>query len=466
MFCNNCGTQIEENMRFCTKCGTPVVGCENTESNIKTDGKEKRRLLLSLVFLVLILVIACLGFGGWHIIKKDTENTSVNDKYSSKISKNEEEITRNEESKNDTELETDVTETVTDGTNQNVEAEQEIGENKRDELRNRDYEAIVSRLKNCEKVDSADRTTMISMINPLIVGGMITSGDKICFNQLSSEKSQQFAFHIISEEMVRLEEKWEDYGYIYNKEELNQVLWEYYYGENIQWNTYGAIEDKGDSIKVMAADGAPWIYLSTCDIREEGDYYLASGPCFYGDNGGSENVFQFYIDALFEKNEESRYGITLCYVETYTEEKNIASAEATSCLADYQDKSYGADKLIDGNIATPWVEGTEGTGEGEKIILNLENPVNVHGILLYNGYLQNDDLHSSNGVVTKVSVDFGNGNIVETEIKDLTYSVELPVPDRIELEQSVFTEQIIITILDAKFGDKYEDTCIGEIKIF
>ena len=186
----------------------------------------------------------------------------------------------------------------------------------------------------------------------------------------------------------------------------------------------------------------------------------------FGYDNGTENIFEFYIDAVFEKNEESRYGVTLCYLETYKEGKFIDTITATSSLADYKDKSYGSDKLIDGDEKTPWVEGVDGTGEGEQITIHLSEPTNVYGILLYNGYLESDDLHAKNGTVTKVSVDFGNGVVVEKDVEDLTDYVEYPAPDKIELEQSVMTDEIVITILGAQPGTKYDDTCIGEIIVY
>ncbi|MBQ5674735.1 MAG: hypothetical protein IIV45_06580, partial [Lachnospiraceae bacterium] len=310
------------------------------------------------------------------------------------------------------------------------------------------------------------REIMMSMLNALLADQKIGCDEKICFNQLSGEESQYYARSIIKNNMLQIEGDYEDGGVIYDKAELNKAVWEFYYGEDVQWKPDQILEDHGDYIKYYFADGEPWYLLHTCDIRENGDFYLVSGPCFYGDNGGTENILEFYIEAVFEKNEESRYGVTLCYLETYKEEKFVDTIATTSSLADYKDKSYGSDKLIDGDATTPWVEGVDGTGEGEQITIRLSEPTNVYGILLYNGYLESDDLHAKNGTVTRVSVDFGKGVVVKKDVEDLTYYVEDPVPDKIELEESVMTDEIVITILDAQSGQKYDDTCIGEIIVY
>ena len=87
--------------------------------------------------------------------------------------------------------------------------------------------------------------------------------------------------------MLQIEGDYEDGGVLYDKAELNKAVWEFYYGEDVQWKPDQILEDHGDYIKYYFADGEPWYLLHTCDIRENGDFYLVSGPCFYGDNGGT-----------------------------------------------------------------------------------------------------------------------------------------------------------------------------------
>ena len=458
--------QLREKDKFCQKCGTPVSQQEKAIAN------EKQKKSVSPILTVIIsgVIVIALAFVMWAIAKKDTQETIVKQENVNVVLEDENknyEETNKEQTTADYNAEPVIDEASANSETGNPnETDQESAEGKYDELQNGNYEELAHSLKTGEKVQSADREIMMSMLNALLADQKIGCDEKICFNQLSGEESQYYARSIIKNNMLQIEGDYEDGGVLYDKAELNKAVWEFYYGGEVQWKPDQILEDHGDYIKYYFADGAPWIGLYTCDIRENGDFYLVSGPCFYGDNGGTENIFEFYIDAVFEKNEESRYGVTLCYVETYTQEKKVQSAAATSNLADYQDKSYGADKLIDGNAATPWVEGVDGTGVGEQIILSLPGTTTVHGILLYNGYLQTDDLHTKNGIVTRVSVDFGNGVVVEEDVWDPTMYVEDPIPSRVELDQSVKTDKIVITILDAKSGTKYDDTCIGEIIVF
>ena len=509
MFCKKCGMQLNENVKFCQKCGAPVPQqqkaivngnqnggqnrgqnrdqnrgqntSQNTRQNVSKNVNQNRKqnskkgIFLILLLVVLIVSFISIGLIIWNTTKTDHSNNSENDKHSDTVLEDEKDQESKEESNDESKTEeskddkftVSKEESVTEEPSDNhSETEQGTVENKYDDLRSRNYEQLVIDLRTCEKVHNADRETMMSMINVLLGRQRIGRDQKICFNQMSNEQAQFNAYCIVYSSMLKSEPEYVDGEYLYSKEELNKAVWDFYYGENIQWKSDVGIEDKGDYIEFNFGDGDPWYILNSCDIRQNGDFYLVSGPCFYGDNGGTEDIFEFYIDAVFEKNEKSRYGVTLCYVETYTQEKKVQSAAATSNLADYQDKSYGADKLIDGNAATPWVEGVDGTGIGEQIILSLPGTTTVHGILLYNGYLQTDDLHTKNGRVTRVSVDFGNGVVVEEDVWDPTMSVQYPIPSRVELDQSVKTDKIVITILDAQSGTKYDDTCIGEIIVF
>ena len=492
MFCKKCGMQLNDNVKFCQKCGTPIPqqqkaivnanqnGGQNTSQNTRQNVSQKRKqnskkgIFLILLLVVLIVSFVSIGLIIWNVTKTDHSNNSENDKHSDTVLEDEKDQELKEESNDESKTEeskddkftVSKEDPVTEETSGNSEALRGTVKDNYSEIHNRNYVDILQGLRASEKVQNADRETMMSMLNTLLLNQRINRDQKICFNQISNEKAQFNAYCIVDSGMLKREPEYVDGEYLYSKEELNKAVWDFYYGENIQWKSDVGTEDKGDYIKFNFGDGDPWYILNSCDIRQNGDFYLVSGPCFYGDNGGTEDILEFYIDAVFEKNEKSRYGVTLCYVETYTQEKKVQSAAATSNLADYQDKSYGADKLIYGNAATPWVEGVDGTGVGEQIILSLPGTTTVHGILLYNGYLQTDDLHSKNGIVTRVSVDFGNGVVVEEDVWDPTMYVEDPIPSRVELDQSVKTDKIVITILDAKSGTKYDDTCIGEIIVF
>lgn len=219
-------------------------------------------------------------------------------------------------------------------------------------------------------------------------------------------------------------------------------------------------------------DGDPWEIVEHMQFFEDDYYYLLTGPSFYEDNGGSVE-YRGYADILFVKNPDSRYGVTMIYGRYRDEGVKVSKVDTSSELPEANGKSYGGGNLIDGSYETAWVEGVAGTGVGETITLHLDGNSPVYGIQLYNGYLVNGDLYEKNGKVTSVKVDFGGGNVIEKEVygygdqdeTDSSYLASFNL-NRIELEQSVMTDSITITITGAEAGYKYDDVCISEIKVY
>ena len=239
----------------------------------------------------------------------------------------------------------------------------------------------------------------------------------------------------------------------------------------------------GVLIKITVKEGTDgWNYA-----REY--YFHDNSLCFaFIFSGSEEHRLYFKEDQLIRYIDEDKiiydYGDTEQFAEWkeptiqeayrlretgMLQEKEVKSVEVSSILPEYGDKSYGGDKLIDGNVATPWIEGAEGKGEGEVIILHLSEKTDVHRILIYNGYLESRHLYEANGKPMKIQVDFGEGTIVTQSLDDWEYTEEagvLPNADNIELSQPVMTDTITITIVEAQAGESYEDMCIGEIKVF
>mgnify|MGYP004473278993 CR=1 FL=1 len=67
MFCSKCGTQLDDGVRFCPKCGAPVAGTDTTttgvgpESGTTTGAKVRKRNPLAFVVAVLIVIAAACG---------------------------------------------------------------------------------------------------------------------------------------------------------------------------------------------------------------------------------------------------------------------------------------------------------------------------------------------------------------------------------------------------------------------
>ncbi len=153
----------------------------------------------------------------------------------------------------------------------------------------------------------------------------------------------------------------------------------------------------------------------------------------------------------------------------------IKSISATSELKvqSVDGMTYYAEHLSDGNYSTPWVEGVDGVGKGEKITIKLDSPHEITFVGIYNGILKTKKRCMINGQVKKVEIDWGNGDKQTADVKmmdfpetdDAILISELD-PTFVRPEKPCTTDTITITILDAAPGSKYEDTGISEIEVW
>lgn len=181
-----------------------------------------------------------------------------------------------------------------------------------------------------------------------------------------------------------------------------------------------------------------------------------------------------------EENEQEVYEAEEESVDEVMEVKKlpISYVEASSELnvKSVDNASYIAGNVADSDFKTAWIEGVEGRGEGQAIVLHLDGNHKIAGLKIYTGFLKTWARYVKNGKVTRVLVDYCNGQSQEV---DLTYNWGLSEEDIdfdestvetcstvITTEQICETDTIKITIINAVAGSKYEDTAISEIEVY
>jgi hypothetical protein len=94
------------------------------------------------------------------------------------------------------------------------------------------------------------------------------------------------------------------------------------------------------------------------------------------------------------------------------------AATASSSLASTSLTDFRPTNLLDGDPATAWVEGGKGTGAGQWVKLEFDNPLTLARIEIANGY-QKDDTHFSSYVrVKSLEVDYSDGTRQVVELLD------------------------------------------------
>lgn len=122
---------------------------------------------------------------------------------------------------------------------------------------------------------------------------------------------------------------------------------------------------------------------------------------------------------------------------------------------------YPPINAVDDNVNTAWVEGAEGDGIGEWLEFEAAGIHEVSGIKLINGYAKSEDLYYANNRIKKLRIELPGVTTIEKSLEDGIFDYQI-----IDFEKVIDVKNIIITILEVYPGNKYNDTCISEIKIY
>lgn len=137
----------------------------------------------------------------------------------------------------------------------------------------------------------------------------------------------------------------------------------------------------------------------------------------------------------------------------------VSSVSATSSLSEY-DMTHSPDRVTDGDLTTAWVEGANGQGEGESLILTFDGTYEVSGVVVNGGYQKSSDLYYKNSRPASVKVTCSDGTSQVYEMSD-TFGEQI-----IQFTSPVKTESLTFTIQSVYPGNKYEDTAFSEISVF
>lgn len=93
MFCKNCGAQMQENEKFCHKCGNANDAVKRNSFSVAVDelAKKNKRIIVSIFVVILLSVIIAVGvnmnkpekkvLGTWKISEYSDQNRDYDDSY-------------------------------------------------------------------------------------------------------------------------------------------------------------------------------------------------------------------------------------------------------------------------------------------------------------------------------------------------------------------------------------------------
>lgn len=146
-------------------------------------------------------------------------------------------------------------------------------------------------------------------------------------------------------------------------------------------------------------------------------------------------------------------------VNKVEENLKVEKIYVSSTLQDQTGANYDPSNLIDGRSNTIWAEGAEGPGIEQFIRIDFNKNKVVKKLYIINGSAKSKRLYYANNRVKILRLDFGDG-----EIKDFKLQDDVMGEQEINLGKGIETPYVGMTIYDVYQGNKYNDTCISEIR--
>lgn len=132
---------------------------------------------------------------------------------------------------------------------------------------------------------------------------------------------------------------------------------------------------------------------------------------------------------------------------------------ATSALKSQGSNSYQVGNLADGDRSTAWVEGVDGDGVGQSVVLVFGGPRPVGYLEIVNGYAKNADIFRKNGRVRDIEIR-ADKNKKRVRLDD-TDRVQ-----RIDISDLGDASAVEVKIMSVYPGSKYDDTAISELRVY
>ncbi len=139
---------------------------------------------------------------------------------------------------------------------------------------------------------------------------------------------------------------------------------------------------------------------------------------------------------------------------------------ASSIRAAEVEDSYEPEHAVDGNPLSAWVEGVDGLGVGEYLEISYPEGTIFRQARIAPGFCKSEDLFHKNAAPVRLAFSTGGKTVLTMDssaadnyIKALEGAVfEFP-------EELVCDGTLRITILEAREGTKYDETCISELEM-
>ncbi len=141
-----------------------------------------------------------------------------------------------------------------------------------------------------------------------------------------------------------------------------------------------------------------------------------------------------------------------------------SAATSSSALTPTNLTDFRATNVLDGDVVTAWVEGAKGTGAGEWVKLEFDEPITLARIEISNGYQKDDDFFANYVRVKSLQIAYSDGTkqVVQLQDEQGLQVIQTPTSDG----QALKTGSIEFTILSVYPAYKFPQAAISDIKVY
>ena len=155
-------------------------------------------------------------------------------------------------------------------------------------------------------------------------------------------------------------------------------------------------------------------------------------------------------------NNLSQYNIFIESIDAIYKNYHVSSS---SHLAAKVPNTYYASNLKDEDLNSAWIEGQKDDGKEEKIEMQLEQPIDIDGFFIVNGYCKNQKTWSNNNRVKTLKLII-NGRLKGFLHLNDSMSYQLIYFPRLHIKSG---DKIELEIVDIYKGQRFQDTAISEL---
>ncbi|MFT6142670.1 MAG: hypothetical protein ACJAZO_000007 [Myxococcota bacterium] len=139
---------------------------------------------------------------------------------------------------------------------------------------------------------------------------------------------------------------------------------------------------------------------------------------------------------------------------------DASSAEASTTYPPEGNETYGANHVMDGKVATSWVEGADGSGLGSWVRMTLPAETSVQKVKVWGGMWNSHEYWTRANRPKDIEFRFSDGSIQAFTMADEMVAQEFALP------AAVSTTTVEVRVKSVHNGTTWLDTGISEVQVF